>query len=265
MNDVEVAPLIEAELDVLPRAPARRERSRCRRRAVHDVGDQPQDARHRCRQQCEPADRQPVDDPQHLRLHVVAEADAVVALDIARGRLAVVDHRERVCGDVQALPFADGTFDAVMAMHMLYHVPDIPAAVVEMRRVLRDDGVLYAFTNSARAQWELAELLHRNGCDPSAGGDFDTLRFSNENGAELLRTAFDDVVLHEDTGTRLVVTDPECVVDEIVRNRYIFEPGLRPDVTWDALVHAIRRETAAIVDRDGAFVLTEDHGLFACQ
>lgn len=194
-----------------------------------------------------------------------ALARELVALDIARGRLAVVDHRDRVCGDVQALPFADDTFDAVTAMHMLYHVPDIAAAVVEMRRVLRDGGVLYALTNSERAQWELAELLRRNGCDPSAGGDFDNLPFSNENGAELLGIAFDDVVLHEDTGTRLVVTDAECVVDEIVRNRYIYEPGLRPGVTWDALVEAIRRETAAIVDRDGAFVVTENHGLFTCR
>src|SRR5687767_13431433 len=68
----------------------------------------------------------------------------LVALDIAHGRVQLVDHRERVCGDVEALPFADDTFDVIMAMHMLYHVPDIPAAVAEMRRVLRDGGVLYA-------------------------------------------------------------------------------------------------------------------------
>jgi len=150
-------------------------------------------------------------------------------------------------------------------MHMLYHVPDIPAAAAELRRVLRGDGVLYAFTNSERAQSELAELIDRNGCDPSRGGDFDDLRFSNENGGALLRTAFDDVVLHEDTSTRLVVTDPECVVDEVVRNRYIYEPGLRRGVKWDAFVNDVRRETAELIERDGAFVMTENHGLFTCR
>ena len=83
----------------------------------------------------------------------LARARELVAVDIAAGRVAAVDGRAgRVCGDVEALPFADGTFDVAMAMHMLYHVPDIPAAARELRRVVADGGVLYAFTNSERAQ-----------------------------------------------------------------------------------------------------------------
>ena len=199
---------------------------------------------------------------------VSARAAWLVAFDIAHRRLA--DHVDatlasRACGDVQSLPFTDDAFDAAMAMHMLYHVPDIPAAVGELRRVVRDGGVLYALTNSERAQWELAELLDRNGCDPSAGGDFGSLRFSNENGAALLATAFADVVLHEDTRHRLVVRDPECIVDEIVRNRYIYEPGLRAGVTWDDLVDAVRRDVTAVIEREGAFVMSENHGLFTCR
>ena len=49
---------------------------------------------------------------------------------------------------VAALPFAAGTFDAVLAMHMLYHAPDVTAAVVELRRVLRPGGVVLASTLS---------------------------------------------------------------------------------------------------------------------
>lgn len=30
--------------------------------------------------------------------------------------------------DAQRLPFADGTFDALLALHMLYHPPDLDAA-----------------------------------------------------------------------------------------------------------------------------------------
>ena len=190
-------------------------------------------------------------------------AREVVALDVAHGRLGLVDARaERVCGDVQALPFVDGTFDAAMAMHMLYHVPDIALGAVELRRVLRPGGVLYAFTNSSSAQCELHELIDRNGCDPFAGGEN---RFTNENGATYLGTAFDDVQLTEFSDSKLVITDPECVVDEVQRNRYLTEPGLRPGHQWEDVVRGVRNDVAEIVARHGAFVMSERHGLFTCR
>lgn len=189
-----------------------------------------------------------------------ALADALVALDIAHGRLVGVDGADRVCGDVQALPFPDGAFDAVLAMHMLYHLPDIPEGVAELRRVLRDGGVLYALTNSERAQSELLDLLSACGGSSAAYGD---ARFSNESGGALLRTAFDDVVLIEDTSHRLVVTDAECIVDEVVRLRYALEPSVERD--WDGFVADVRSGAQAVIDRDGAFVMTENHGLFTCR
>jgi SAM-dependent methyltransferase len=193
----------------------------------------------------------------------LARAQELVALDIAHGRLTLVDRRASLaCGDVQTLPFRDATFDAAMAMHMLYHVPDIALAASELRRVLRPGGVLYAFTNSERAQWELHQLIDANGCDPLAGGEN---RFTNENGADFLRTAFADVQLTEFTDSRLVVTDPECVVDEIQRNRYLVEPGLRPQVTWEDLIAGVRHDVIEVVARDGAFVMSERHGLFTCS
>ena len=47
-------------------------------------------------------------------------------------------------GDIGALPFGDATFDAVICSSVLYHqwVKDIGAALREMRRVLRPDGLL---------------------------------------------------------------------------------------------------------------------------
>jgi ubiquinone/menaquinone biosynthesis C-methylase UbiE len=47
-------------------------------------------------------------------------------------------------GDVQALRFADESFDAVRAERVLMHVPDSSAAVAEMRRVLRRGGRMAA-------------------------------------------------------------------------------------------------------------------------
>ena len=48
--------------------------------------------------------------------------------------------------DAQEIPFEDRTFDLVIANHMLYHVPDRPKALTEIRRVLKDDGKLMAAT-----------------------------------------------------------------------------------------------------------------------
>ncbi len=48
--------------------------------------------------------------------------------------------------DAQSIPFEDETFDAVIANHMLYHVPDRPKAIAEIKRVLKPGGRLIATT-----------------------------------------------------------------------------------------------------------------------
>lgn len=50
-----------------------------------------------------------------------------------------------VTGDCQkSLPFADAFFDRVVAIHVLEHLPDLPAALREIRRALKPDGQLCA-------------------------------------------------------------------------------------------------------------------------
>jgi ubiquinone/menaquinone biosynthesis C-methylase UbiE len=68
---------------------------------------------------------------------------------------------EFLLADAQALPFAEGSFHAVSARHMLYHVPDISKALAECWRVLRRGGRFLAITNADgymagfwRAVWE---------------------------------------------------------------------------------------------------------------
>ena len=79
----------------------------------------------------------------------------MVELAQARG----IDARQ---GDAQELPFADGTFDTVVAAWMLYHVPDVDRALAEFARVLVPGGALIAVTNSADHIAELRELVqHR--------------------------------------------------------------------------------------------------------
>jgi ubiquinone/menaquinone biosynthesis C-methylase UbiE len=61
--------------------------------------------------------------------------------------------------DATASPFGDRRFDRAVGRHMLYHVPDIPAALREIRRVLKPDGVALFSTNSDRSLPRIRELL----------------------------------------------------------------------------------------------------------
>ena len=51
-------------------------------------------------------------------------------------------HAEVRTGDVYALPFPDGSFDVVHAHQVLQHLSDPVAALGEMRRVCRPDGLV---------------------------------------------------------------------------------------------------------------------------
>lgn len=57
--------------------------------------------------------------------------------------------------DATALPFADASFDTVVANHMLYHLDDPVAALVEFARVLRPGGRMAITVNGVD---HLAEL-----------------------------------------------------------------------------------------------------------
>ena len=50
----------------------------------------------------------------------------------------------RVAGDEEMLPFADGSFDLVISPVSLHSVNDLPGALVQLRRVLRPDGLFLA-------------------------------------------------------------------------------------------------------------------------
>ena len=81
-------------------------------------------------------------------------------LDEARANLSSLERPPHFqCVDAQALPFGDSSFDAVIAHHMLYHVPDRPRALAEIGRVLEPAGCLYAATNGAQNLLEIDELV----------------------------------------------------------------------------------------------------------
>ena len=123
----------------------------------------------------------------------------VVAIDQSE-RMVELTRRRGVdarVGDVQDLPFDDGSFDAALAAWMLYHVPDLDRTLAELRRVLRQGGRLFVATNGRE---HLADLLR------AAGGEPLVTQFSSENAAEVLGRHFEHVV-QRDIETRATFPD----------------------------------------------------------
>jgi SAM-dependent methyltransferase len=114
-------------------------------------------------------------------------AAQVVAVDLSERMVELARARgvDAQVGDVQELPFADGSFDVAVAAWMLYHVPDLDRGLSELARVLRPGGALVAVTNSVGHLRELRDLL--------AYPDGQEELFNRENGEELLRRHFSQV------------------------------------------------------------------------
>src|ERR1041385_7983252 len=98
--------------------------------------------------------------------------------------------------DAQAIPFDDASFDAVIANHMLYHIPDRAKAISEVHRVLKPGGWFYAGTNGENHLRELNDLVSR--FDPVTRfweGFSASHSFTLENGAEQLAGLFATVTM----------------------------------------------------------------------
>ena len=161
--------------------------------------------------------------------------------------------------DAQAIPFEAEQFDAVIANHMLYHVPDLPQALCEITRVLKPGGALYAATNGQNHMSELSELGRRFAAQFDLQQQFSIRTFALENGAQQLQPWFAAVTcrLYEDA---LVVPDVDALVDYVFS---MFSATMRAEPERQqqrtAFRHFVQQEITA---QGGAIHIQKASGLF---
>jgi ubiquinone/menaquinone biosynthesis C-methylase UbiE len=153
--------------------------------------------------------------------------------------------------DAQSIPYADGTCDAVIANHMLYHVPDRRQALKEIWRVLKDDGVLFASTLGKNYMHEMWGLLERAG---NVKRHLVTAAFDLENGKEQLQEFFTRVELFHYIDN-LRVTDVPAMMT------YIRSMSSTADFSEDVF-QSVERELMETIQKNGEFFVEKDAVLF---
>ncbi len=158
----------------------------------------------------------------------------------------------RALGDAMILPFADDSFDVVMANHVLYHLSDIDGCLSEIKRVLKPEGRVLAATDSLHSLPELQVLIRRaivllskNGAQalpPALPCD----AFALENGTRILARHFYAVVRH-DLPCQLIFDDVEPAIEYLDSMRDLRQHSLPGDVAWDDMMLIMRQQLTQLL------------------
>jgi SAM-dependent methyltransferase len=91
--------------------------------------------------------------------------DAILKAMAETGEAPATASAQVVVGDALTLPYADATFDCVIASEILEHVPEDDAAIAELVRVLKVGGTLAVSVPRwlpERVCWLLSDEYHSN-------------------------------------------------------------------------------------------------------
>jgi SAM-dependent methyltransferase len=196
-----------------------------------------------------------------------------IGLDLSAGMLrSLEDLRQSgrlslVQADAQRLPLPDESVDVAMAMHMLYHVPDIPAAIRELRRITKRGGTVLASTNSSVHLAEINDLL-----DAAVSSQLDRPvralpgpdSFTTQTGAAMLSREFSSVTLHT-LDLSLSIPTAQPVITYVASMREPILAWIGEPLDFDAVLGDIATKAEQVIQAQGSFRATTHMGVFICR
>lgn len=99
--------------------------------------------------------------------------------------------------DAQKIPFADNTFDLVIANHMLFYCDDLAKTLQEVQRVLKPGATFTCSTYSQKHMHEITDLVQNYNANIVLSSTKLYERFGLDNGRQILKPYFKDISCHK--------------------------------------------------------------------
>ena len=197
----------------------------------------------------------------HQRRYLIPGNAFIILTDISDGivretgkKLAELNH-DIQCQvmDAHHIYAEDGSFDVVIANHMLFYCESIDQVIMECRRVLKKGGKLICSTYSRLHMKEITELVQEFNQEIMLSSDVLYERFGLDNGNDILNRYFESVqcIRYEDS---IEINTSEPLINYIVschgnQNRILIDR------------YREFRDFVADKVKDG-FHITKDAGIF---
>lgn len=137
-------------------------------------------------------------------LNKIPKDITIVLSDISEGILADAKNEigdqpqfQYAVFDAQKIPFADNTFDLVIANHMLFYCKDIPKTLKEVHRVLKANGKFVCSTYSKKHMHEITDLVQNYNPNIVLSSTNLYEHFGLANGKKILRPFFNNITCHK--------------------------------------------------------------------
>ena len=159
--------------------------------------------------------------------------------------------------DAHQIPYPDHSFDCIIANHMLYHVEDIQKVLMEVYRVLKENGVFYASTNN---QYGLRHYINQSLVVALGKEDqnfSEEISFHSGNGEKIL-SQFYPKVNRIDYKDSLLIPKSEILIDWMKSS---IGTADYTEQEWEFLDHYFKTE----LERNQCIVIAKDSVLFIAK
>lgn len=192
----------------------------------------------------------------------------LLGLDLSPGMAATARSASGAAtavGDAQTVPIRTGAAGLTLAAHMLYHVPEIPLAVAELRRITEPGGHVVIVTNNTEHAHEIMTVLAevtRDLLGTAVTVEWDGPRFRTRQADRLLPTVFAEVDKH-DLGRVVPVPAAEAVRGWL--ESLPVEALHVPAQSRAAVLAELERRVGAHIAAHGSFAVTSGGTEYLCR